>query len=98
MSAAPKVQPQLSELLSWEKIKERYPDQWVFLVDYQLAEPDNEDCCEYSGMRVAACGSSEDEATERASYVQGLYAGTGCRYTGVTHYPFGVVLVRPQYL
>ena len=98
MSAAPKVEPHVSELLTWDEIKARYPDQWVFLVDYQLAEPDDADCCEYTGMRVAGYGSSEDEATARASYVQGLYAGTGCRYTGVTRYPFGLVFMRPHSL
>jgi hypothetical protein len=35
MSAAEKIAPTMTELLPWSEIRQRYPDEWVCLVEVQ---------------------------------------------------------------
>ena len=58
MLAAPKVEPQPSESLTWDEIKLRYPDQWVCLADFVSADPTNEHCVAFAAARVVATAAS----------------------------------------
>ena len=71
-----------SERLAWQQIRERYPDQWVVLVDH-----DWYDVTRYNTARVLACGASRAEAVARAQPALKAYDGYGCRYTGTIRGP-----------
>ncbi len=73
-----------SERLVWQQIRERYPDQWVVLVDHDWQE---HDVTRYNTARVLACGTSRSEALEHAQPALAAYRGYGCRYTGTIHGP-----------
>ncbi|HEY0480640.1 MAG TPA: hypothetical protein VGD37_24150 [Kofleriaceae bacterium] len=71
-----------SERLAWQRIRERYPDQWVVLVDH-----DWYDVTRYNTVRVLACGASRAEAVARARPALDAYDCYGCRYTGTMRGP-----------
>ncbi len=73
-----------SERLTWPQIRERYPDQWVVLVDHDWYEHVP---ARYDTARVLACGVSRAEATARAQPALDSYEGYGCRYTGTIRGP-----------
>ena len=70
------------ERLTWQQIRERYPDQWVVLVDH-----DWHDVTRYNTARALACGASRAEAVARAQPALDAYDGYGCRYTGTIRGP-----------
>jgi hypothetical protein len=72
------------ERLAWQQIRERYPDQWVVLVDHDWQE---HDITRYNTARVLACGASRAEAVARAQPALDAYHGYGCRYTGTIRGP-----------
>jgi hypothetical protein len=39
MTAAEQLEPTISELLTWAEICERYPDEWVCVVDIDFGDP-----------------------------------------------------------
>jgi hypothetical protein len=51
------------ERFTWEQICERYPEQWVLLVDHERLPRDG---AGFKTARVLAVGSSRAEAKERA--------------------------------
>ena len=67
------------ERLTWPQIRERYPDQWVVLVDHDW---DEQDLTRYTTARVLACGASRADAMAQAGPALDAYGGCGCRYTG----------------
>jgi len=69
---------QKSERLTWPQIRERYPDQWVVLVEHDWQG----NLTIYNTACVLACGSSRAEAYARADPALAAYEGYGCRYTG----------------
>jgi hypothetical protein len=71
-------------LLLCQGIRERYPDQWVLMVDHDWLEHDP---TRYNTARVLACGASRAEATARARSALDSYEGHGCRYTGTIRGP-----------
>jgi hypothetical protein len=73
-----------SERLTWPQVRERYPDQWVVLVDRDWQE---HDLSRYNTARVLACGASCAEAVARARPALDAYHGYGCRYTGTIRGP-----------
>ena len=73
-----------SERLTWPQIRERYPDQWVVLVDHDWQK---DDLARYNTARVLAVGASRAEAEEHARPALAAYDGHGCRYTGTIRGP-----------
>ena len=71
-----------SERLTWQQIRERYPDQWAVLVDHDWYRGTL-----YNTARVLACGASRAEAVARAQPALAAYDGYGCRYTGTIRGP-----------
>lgn len=69
----------LSERLTWPQIRERYPDQWVVLVEHDW---DEHNLSSYNTARALACGASRAEALARARPALDAYNCYGCRYTG----------------
>jgi hypothetical protein len=72
------------ERLTWEQIRERYPDRWVVLVDHDWQE---DDLARYNTARVLAYGSSRAEAVARARPALDAHRCYGCRYTGTIRGP-----------
>jgi hypothetical protein len=73
-----------SERLTWQQIRERYPDQWVVLVDHDWQE---DDITRYNTTRVLACGASRAEAVAHARPAVDAHQCYGCRYTGTIRGP-----------
>ena len=71
-----------SERLTWPQNRERYPDQWVVLVDH-----DWHDVTRYNTARVLACGASRNEALACAQPALDAHYCYGCRYTGTIRGP-----------
>jgi hypothetical protein len=74
----------ISERLTWQQIRERYPDQWVVLVEHDW---DEHDLSSYKTARALAGGASRAEAVARARPALDAYEGYGCRYTGTIRGP-----------
>ena len=74
----------ISERLSWRQIRERYPDQWVVLVEHDWQESD---IARYNTVRVLACGASRAEVMAHARQALDAYHSYGCRYTGTIRGP-----------
>jgi hypothetical protein len=72
------------ERLTWPQLRERYPDQWVVLVEHDW---DEHDLTRYNTARVLAWGASRTEALARAQPALNTYRGYGCRYTGTIRGP-----------
>jgi hypothetical protein len=73
-----------SERLTWQQIRERYPDQWVILIDHDWQE---HDLTRYSTARVLAYGSTRADAVARGRPALDAYRSYGCRYTGTIRGP-----------
>jgi len=74
----------ISERLTWQQIRERYPDQRVVLVEHDW---DEHDLTRYTTARVLACGASRAEAIANAGPALDAYECYGCRYTGTIRGP-----------
>lgn len=70
----------LSERLSWPQICERYPDQWVALVEMDW----DEETDEFTTARVAGHGTTRSEPFAQMR-------GAGLRYDDVGHFFTGRV-------
>jgi hypothetical protein len=83
----------LSERLTWPQIRERYPDQWVVLVEYDW----DEHHAKLNTVRVLGCGASRKEAEAHAQPALDAYRCYGCRYTGtIRGVPFHLKQFRPE--
>jgi hypothetical protein len=81
------------ERLTWEQICERYPEQWVLLVDHERLP---HDVAGFKSARVLAVGRSRAEAKERARPQLESYYRWGCHFTGPVRGPrFGY---RPWFI
>ncbi|HWO25075.1 MAG TPA: hypothetical protein VNO30_40330 [Kofleriaceae bacterium] len=67
------------ERLTWKQICERYPEQFVVLVDHDRLP---HDAAGFTTARVLAVGSSRAEATERARPQLDSIYEWGCHFTG----------------
>jgi hypothetical protein len=84
MSEAHAIEPEpLTELLTWKQICERYPDQWVALVEMDW----NDETDEFTVARVAGHGT-----TRRAPFDQ--MRAAGLRYEEVGHFYTGRVVAH----
>src|SRR5215208_3195695 len=79
----------MSEPLTWTQICERYPDQWVVLVEVDWVDKDDEDnlSFEFHIARVATRGPSRREALMQARLLRGRYPGMAHRFTGQVRVP-----------
>ena len=75
---------EITERLTWPEIRERYPDQWVVLVEHDW---DEHDLASYNTARILGCGTSRADAVARAQPALAAYKGFGCRYTGTIRGP-----------
>lgn len=79
MSEAYGIEPQLlSERLTWPQICERYPDQWVALVEMDL----DEETDEIHSARVAGHGTSRAEPFAQMRQAGLRYDDVGHFFTG----------------
>jgi hypothetical protein len=65
--------------MTWKQIRERYPQQWVVLVDHERLPHSG---AGFKTARVLALGSSRAEATERACPELEGIREWGCHFTG----------------
>jgi len=72
------------ERLTWPQIRDRYPDQWVVLIEHDW---DEHDLASYTTARVLAQGASRAEAISHARPELDAYRSWGCRYTGTIRGP-----------
>jgi hypothetical protein len=79
MTANEQLEPTISELLTWAEICERYPDEWVCLVDIDLGDPGAFDP---RTARVVSHSKTKREALDQASRWWAHYKMIGSYYTG----------------
>ena len=68
----------LSERLTWSQIRERYPEQWVALVEMDW----NDDTDEFTTARVAGYGATRADPFARMRHAGLSYDDIGHFYTG----------------
>lgn len=74
---AVELQP-LTESMTWQQIRERYPDQWVALVEMDW----NEETDEFTTARVAGHGTTRAEPYEQMRRAGLHYDEVGHFFTG----------------
>ena len=85
MSAAEKIAPMITEPLTWPQICERYPDQWVCVVEIEWGEPRQFD---FRTARVVGHGTTRREPLVQARPWWDHYQEIGQYYTGKIVAPF----------
>jgi hypothetical protein len=70
----------LTEPLTWEQISERYPDQWVVLVE--IEHEGEEHVGRIRTSRVAGAGKTRRAPIDQARPFERGYTGFGHFYTG----------------
>lgn len=78
--------PQLSEPLSWSEICDRYPEQWVALVEIDWIDEDSE----FRSARVAGYGRTRREPLEQARSLPMRYEEVGHFFTGRIRAPMAI--------
>jgi len=79
MDTALHLEPTISEPLTWPEICERYPDQWVCLVEMDRIEEHN---FEFRTARVIGHGTTRREPFVQARPWRNKYDTIGHYYTG----------------
>jgi clan AA aspartic protease (TIGR02281 family) len=79
MNAAEKLSPTISEPLTWAEICERYPDEWVCLVEMDQIHPNN---FGFRSARMIGHGTTAREALNEALPWQERYQTVGHYFTG----------------
>lgn len=79
MNTAANIAPQVSEPLTWEEICERYPEQWVCLVEIDKLEEQN---FEFRTARVVGHGKTRRDPLEQARPLRARYEEIGHYFTG----------------
>jgi hypothetical protein len=69
----------VTEPLTWEQICERYPNQWVVLVEHDQPKGDHNP---FRTARVAGTGKTRRESFDQARPFERGYPGFGNRFTG----------------
>jgi hypothetical protein len=78
----------LSEALTWTQICERYPDQWVVLVEVDWVEKDEDNLTfEFHSARVATHGSTRREPLMQARPLRARYPEMAHYFTGQLRTP-----------
>jgi hypothetical protein len=76
--------PLMSEPLTWKQICERYPDEWVALVEIDWL---NDTDFEFGTARVVGHGKTRREHYEQARAWSSQYASMGHFFTGRVRAP-----------
>lgn len=85
MSAAEEIAPMITESLTWPQICERYPDQWVCVVEIEWDEPPN---FNFRSARVVGHGTTRREPLVQARPWWDHYDQIGRYFTGKIRAPF----------
>lgn len=85
MSAAERIAPWISEPLTWAEICERYPDEWVCLVELES----NPDGADVSSARVVGHSKTQKDALAQCRPWWRLYPAVGVHlfFIGQMKYP-----------
>lgn len=78
MEATPLNDAPASNRLSWTEIRDRYPGEWVMLVDIDWI---NEDDHEFRSALVLGHGKSRKQVYREANHLKGRHKDLACRYT-----------------
>jgi hypothetical protein len=81
--------PGISEPLTWSEICERYPDEWVVLVEVDWI---NDMDLEFRSARVAGHGKRRKDPLEQARPLQPHYSAMAHLFTGRIRLPFPPLL------
>jgi len=79
MSAAEQLAPLITAQMTWREICERYPDQWVCVVEIEWDEPRSFD---FRNARVVGHGVTRREPLDQARVWREQYREMGHFYTG----------------
>jgi hypothetical protein len=79
MNTAASIAPQISEPLTWHEICDRYPEQWVCLVEMDKIEEQN---FEFRAARVVGHGKTRREPLDQARPLRARYPSIGHYFTG----------------
>lgn len=79
MNEGQPLEPTVSDPLTWVEIRERYPDEWVCLVEIDRLEENN---FEFRTARVAGHGKTRREPLDQARPLRARYEEIGHYYTG----------------
>jgi hypothetical protein len=85
MNAAPRLAPSISEPLTWTEIIQRYPDQWVCLVEIDRFE---ENHFAFRTARVVGYGKDPREPLDQARPLRARYPSIGHYFTGAIRASF----------
>ncbi|HEX7843740.1 MAG TPA: hypothetical protein VF469_39975 [Kofleriaceae bacterium] len=85
MSAAEKIAPTVTEPLTWAEICERYPDEWVCLVEIEHEPPPG---IAIRSARIAGHGKTRKQSLERVDVLWETYPVFGHFFTGRIKPPF----------
>jgi hypothetical protein len=80
MAETSAIEPAVSEPLTWMQICERYPDQWVVLVEIQKDPEDYS--IRFQTARVAGIGKTSSESFAQGQPFKRGYPGYANRFTG----------------
>ena len=78
------VEPTISEPMTWTQICERYPDQWVVLVEVDWV---NDTDFDFRSARVAGHGDTRREPLAQARPLRDRYPSMGHFFTGPIRAP-----------
>lgn len=88
MTAAVTAAANLSEPLTWARICERYPDEWVVLVEVDWVEKDEDNLTfEFHSARVATHGPTRREPLMQAKPLRARYPEMAHYFTGQVRAP-----------
>jgi hypothetical protein len=95
MSAAEVLASTISEPLTWDEIRARYPDQWVCLAEIDFTHPNN---LEFRTARVIAHGKTQSESLDQATTSFPQYDEIGHFYTSelTVTYPRPAVIIDDE--
>lgn len=79
MSAAEKLEPTISETLSWAEICRLYPDEWVCVVEIERETPNG---IEIRSARVIGHGKTRKEPVDQSRSWRAQYELIGHFFTG----------------
>jgi hypothetical protein len=75
----PRIEPALSEPLTWQEICARYPNEWVVLVEVDWIDEDDKD---FRSARVAGHGKTRREPLVQARSMWPRYGEIAHFFTG----------------
>ena len=88
MVPAGKLEPEISDNLTWSEICDRHPDEWVCLVEIERARPDD---ITIVSARVVGHGKTKQEPVDQAKLWWARYSTIGHYYTGTLRAPPPIV-------